>query len=143
MAHDVFVSYSSQDKPTADAIVASLEANGIRCWIAPRDILPGTDWGESLVEAIEEAGTMVLVFSGHANTSPQIRREIERAVDKGIPVIPVRIEDVQPNRSLRYFIGPQHWLDAWTPPLEQHLHRLTETIKALLSKRLEGFDATG
>src|SRR5208337_1334394 len=101
----------------------------------------GTDWGESLVEAIEEAGTMVLVFSGHANTSPQIRREIERAVDKGIPVIPVRIEDVQPNRSLQYFIGPQHWLDAWTPPLEQHLHRLTETIKALLSKRLEGFDA--
>lgn len=143
MAHDVFVSYSSQDKPTADAIVASLEANGIRCWIAPRDILPGTDWGEAIVEAIEEAATMVLVFSAHANTSPQIRREIERAVDSVIPVIPFRIEDVLPCRSLQYFIGPQHWLDAWTPPLEQHLYRLTETIKALLSRRIEGFDAAG
>jgi hypothetical protein len=143
MAHDVFVSYSSQDKPTADAIVASLEANGIRCWIAPRDIMPGTDWGEAIVEAIEQAGTMVLVFSAHSNTSPQIRREIEGAVSAGIPLIPFRIEEVLPCKSLQYFIGPQHWLDAWTPPLEQHLHRLTETIKALLSKRIEGFDAAG
>ena len=143
MAHDVFVSYSSQDKPTADAIVASLEANGIRCWIAPRDILPGSDWSESIVEAMELAGTMVLVFSAHSNSSPQIRREIESAVSAGIPVIPFRIEEVLPSKSLQYFIGPQHWLDAWTPPLEQHLHRLTDTIKALLSKRVEGFDAAG
>lgn len=143
MAHDVFISHSSIDKPTADAIVASLEANGIRCWIAPRDILPGSDWSESIVEAMEQAGTMVLVFSAHSNTSPQIRREIESAVSAGIPVIPFRIEDVLPCKSLQYFIGPQHWLDAWTPPLEQHLHRLTATIKALLSKRIEGFDATG
>jgi tetratricopeptide (TPR) repeat protein len=143
MAHDVFVSYSSRDKATADAIVASLEANGIRCWIAPRDILPGSDWGEAIVEAIEQAGTMVLVFSAHSNTSPQIRREIEGAVAAGIPLIPFRIEEVLPCKSLQYFIGPQHWLDAWTPPLEQHLHRLTATIQALLSKRIEGFDATG
>lgn len=143
MAHDVFVSYSSQDKPTADAMVASLEASGIRCWIAPRDILPGTDWGEAIVEGIEEAKTMVLVFSMDSNTSPQVRREIERAVHAVIPVIPFRIEDVQPCRALQYFIGPQHWLDAWTPPLEQHLHRLADTIKALLSRRLEGFDAAG
>jgi hypothetical protein len=143
MSHDVFVSYSSQDKPMADAIVASLEANGIRCWIAPRDILPGSDWSESIVEALEQAGTMVLVFSAHSNTSPQIRREIEGAVSAGIPLIPFRIEEVLPCKSIKYFIGPQHWLDAWTPPLEQHLHRLTDTIKALLSKRVEGFDAAG
>jgi len=115
MAHDVFVSYSSQDKPT----------------------------GEAIVEAIEQAGTMVLVFSAHSNTSPQIRREIEGAVSAGIPLLPFRIEDILPCKSIQYFIGPQHWLDAWTPPLEQHLHRLTATIKALLSKRIEGFDAAG
>jgi tetratricopeptide (TPR) repeat protein len=141
MAHDVFISHSSVDKPTADAIVASLEANGIRCWIAPRDIEPGSDWSESIVEAMEQASAMVLVFSANSNTSPQIRREIESAVSAGIPLIPFRIEDVLPSKSLQYFIGPQHWLDAWTPPLEQHLHRLTGSIKALLSKRVDGFDA--
>jgi hypothetical protein len=141
MAHDVFISYPNQDKQTADAVVASLEANGIRCWVAPRDILPGTEWSESIVDAIEAAETMVLVFSGHANTSPQIIREIERAVNAGIPIIPFRIEEVLPSRSLQYFISTQHWLDAWTPPLEHHLHRLIDTVKALLSKRLKGFDA--
>ena len=111
--------------------------------MVPDPSMPGTDWGEAIVEGIEGSGTMVLVFPAHSNTSPQIRREIDRAVDTGIPIIPFRIEDVLPCRSLQYFIGPQHWLDARTPPLEQHLHRLTGTIKALLSKRLEGFDAAG
>jgi hypothetical protein len=44
MAHDVFISYSSKDKPLADGICANLEAVGIRCWTAPRDIGPGEDW---------------------------------------------------------------------------------------------------
>ena len=51
MAHDVFVSYSQKDKATADAAVARLEQDGSRCWIAPRDILPGTSWGEAIVDA--------------------------------------------------------------------------------------------
>jgi hypothetical protein len=50
MAHDVFLSYAAQDKPTADAVCARLEQQGIRCWIAPRDILPGRDWRTSIVE---------------------------------------------------------------------------------------------
>ncbi len=38
---DVFISYSSDDKLIADAICAELESRRIRCWIAPRDALPG------------------------------------------------------------------------------------------------------
>ncbi|WP_179468215.1 TIR domain-containing protein [Mycolicibacterium vinylchloridicum] len=40
MAHDVFISHSSLDEPAADAVCAELEARGIRCWTAPRDIRP-------------------------------------------------------------------------------------------------------
>jgi len=132
MAHDLFISYSTQDKPTADAACATLEAAGIRCWIAPRDIVPGAEWGEAIVSAIADCRAMILIFSASANDSPQIRREVERAVSKGIPVIPLRIEDIAPTRSLEYFIGTVHWLDALTPPLENHLRRLTDTVKALL-----------
>ena len=42
MAHDVFLSHSARDRSYADAIRAKLESRGIRCWIAPRDIRPGT-----------------------------------------------------------------------------------------------------
>ena len=90
MAHDVFISYSLKDKQIADAACVVLETNGIRCWIAPRDIVPGRDWGGSIMEAIRGSGAMVLIFSANANTSAQIKREVERAINKGLPVISFR-----------------------------------------------------
>ena len=47
MAHYVFLSHSVKDKAVADAIVARLEADSVTCWVAPRDVVPGADWGES------------------------------------------------------------------------------------------------
>ena len=132
MAHDVFISYCAEDKPTADAVCATLEAQAIRCWIAPRDILPGIDWGEAIIDAINESHALVLVFTSKANDSPQIKREVERAVNRAIPIIPVRVEDALPSKSLEYFISTPHWLDALTPPLKQHLLRLAETLKLLM-----------
>src|SRR5438067_13679162 len=134
MAHDVFVSYSSKDKPVADAVCATLEGQRIRCWVAPRDVLPGLPYGEAIVDAIEGSRILVLVFSASANASPQVMREVERAVSRGLPIIPLRIEAVQPSKSLEYFISAPHWLDALTPPLAKHLQVLGETVQLLLSR---------
>lgn len=132
MEYDVFVSYSHPDKAAADAACATLEQAGIRCWIAPRDIVPGTDWSKSIINAIAGAKLMVLIFSQHANVSPQIKREVERAVNKGLPIIPVRIEDAVPSKALEYFISTPHWLDAFTPPLQERLNQLAAAVQALL-----------
>lgn len=137
MAHDVFVSYSTHDKPTADAVVARLEAARLRCWIAPRDILPGMEWGEAIIDGIHRSRIMVLVFSSSANASPQIRREVERAVNKGLPIVPFRIEEVMPSRSLEYFLSSPHWLDALTPPVEAHIQKLVDSVRTLLA-RMDG-----
>jgi Domain of unknown function (DUF4185)/TIR domain len=134
MAHDVFVSYASGDKSVADAVCATLESHGIRCWIAPRDVLPGIHYGEAIIDAIHESRIMVLVFSSKANMSGHIPKEIERAVSQGVTVMPLRIEDVAPAKSLDYFIGSVHWLDALTPPLEVHLQRLAANVQTLLSR---------
>jgi TIR domain len=134
VAHDAFISYSSHDKVVADAACALLESRGIRCWIAPRDVTPGMDWGSEIIDAINGARVMVLVYSASANESGQIRREVERGVHKGIPIVPFRIEDVPMSKSLEYFISAQHWLDALTPPLEQHLDYLARTVTLLLSR---------
>src|ERR1700732_243968 len=117
MPYDAFISYSNLDKVQADATCAVLEASGIRCWIAPRDIVPGAEWGEAIILAINQCRVVILIFSSNANESPQIRREVERAVSKGIPVVPVRIEDIVPTDALAYFMDSVHWLDALTPPL--------------------------
>jgi hypothetical protein len=133
VAFDVFISYSSNDKPTADAACAALEAADIRCWIAPRDINPGREYGESIIDAIEGAKVFVLIFSANANTSPQISREVERAVSKGLVIVPVRIEDVAPSRNLEYFISSPHWLDAFPPPREKYFAKLVQSVQALLA----------
>jgi hypothetical protein len=131
---DVFVSHSSKDRLVANAVCARLESAGIRCWIAPRDIVAGTSYGESIIDAIHSAKVMVLVLSANANSSAQIPKEVERAVSNGVVILPFRIEDVMPGKSLDYFIGSVHWLDAMTPPLEKHLDDLVGTVQKLLPK---------
>ena len=133
MSFDVFISYPHQDKALADAACARLEAEGIRCWVAPRDIAPSADWAESIVDAIDGCRVMVLIFSGHTNRSRQVGREVQQAFDAEKPVIPFRIENVTPEKSLRYYMGSVHWLDALTPPVEQHLQRLASAVQALLN----------
>jgi TIR domain len=132
VAFDVFISYASKDKIVADAVCARLEASGVRCWIAPRDIVAGTSYGEAIIEAIHGAKVMVLVFSSSANASGHIPKEVERAVSNGLAILPFRIEDVAPGKSLDYFIGSVHWLDAMTPPMEHHLDNLAATVHKLL-----------
>ncbi|MGO9450424.1 MAG: toll/interleukin-1 receptor domain-containing protein [Candidatus Binataceae bacterium] len=138
MAHDVFISHSARDKPAADAVCAKLESRGIRCWIAPRDIRPGMSWGGAIIEAIDGARVMVLLFSSHANDSPQIKREVERAVHRETVIIPVRVEEVQPTGDFEYFLGTPHWLDAITPPFEQHLEHIAESTKFWLDRIQSG-----
>jgi len=132
MAHDVFVSHSVKDKAVADAIVARLEADSLTCWIAPRDVVPGADWGESIIDAIESSRIMILIFSRSADASSQIKREVERAVNKGVYIIPFRVDDIPPTKSLEYFISTSQWMDAFSPPLERHLDNLAKTVTAVL-----------
>jgi hypothetical protein len=125
-----FVSYSQPDHECAHALVAHLEAEGIECWIAPRDISPSSDWAAEIIDAISGSRVMILVFSASSNQSPQVRREVERAVHKQVRVLPFRIEPVIPSKSLEYFLSSQHWLDAFPPPLEPHYRRLCSHLKS-------------
>lgn len=133
MGRAVFVSYSQPDRAPALGLVTHLEAHAIDCWVAPRDVEPGSDWAAQIIEAIAAARVMVLVFSASANASPQVRREVERAVHRRVAVLPFRVEDVLPSSSLEYFLSSQHWLDAFPPPIEPHYARLGAYLKSLLA----------
>jgi TIR domain len=141
MVRDVFVSYSQPDYACAMELVTQLEAQGINCWIAPRDIAPSADWAAEIIDAISNSRTMVLVFSASSNESPQVRREVERAVHKQVSILPFRIENVLPSKSLEYFLSSQHWMDAFPGPREPHYARLCAYLRAQRG-RAEGPDAT-
>ncbi|HJX40966.1 MAG TPA: toll/interleukin-1 receptor domain-containing protein, partial [Anaerolineales bacterium] len=92
MSHDIFVSYSSKDKAVADAVVSALENGGLRCWVAPRDVKPSADWGDSISEAISSCKMVLLIFSGHSNRSKHVRDEIYYAISEEKVILPFRIE---------------------------------------------------
>lgn len=132
MKCEIFISHLAPDKLAAEAVCAALENRYIRCCLAPRDIRPGTDWGDSVMEAIREARVVVLIFSSHANGSPQIVREVEQASRHGVPVIPLRIENVAPTTALEQLANASQWLDAYSPPLERHLKQLIDVVQEIL-----------
>lgn len=134
MAHDVFICYSMKDRAVADAACAALEHRGIRCWVAPRDTQGAVFHAQTVVDAISVSRFMVLILSSNSNDSPHVIREVERAASGGPVVIPFRIENVSLSKSLQFFLGPVHWLDAFTPPLEKHLSRLADNIELLIKR---------
>src|ERR1700692_1505209 len=142
MARDAFISYSQPDHVCAFELVARLEAEGINCWIAPRDIAPSADWAAEIMDAISSVRVMILIFSASSNLSPQVRREVERAVHKQLSVLPFRIENVLPSKSLEFFLSAQHWMDGFPPPREPHYARLCAYLKTQLSAARIGAETT-
>ena len=132
MAPDVFISHSSTDKQMADTICAFLESKGISCWIAPRNILPGEEWGDSILRGINACHVMVLIFSKAANDSGPVRSEVDRAMNARKVLIPFRIENVAPTGAMEFHIGRRHWLEAYTPPMERHLDLLARAVHDIL-----------
>jgi hypothetical protein len=132
MAHDVFISYSSKDKPISDGICANLEAAGIRCWIAPRDIHPGEDWPKAITTAISNSKVMVLVFSASSNSSDDVSREIILAANHKLVIIPFKIEDIEPEPGKQYYLARTHWLEAMNPPTLEQIQSLVETVRSVL-----------
>jgi hypothetical protein len=133
----VFISYSNEDKAVAYKVCAILESRDLSCWIAPRDVPPGSKWAVAISDAIDRTNALVLIFSEHANKSQAIVSEVDQAFSNGIPVFPVRIKNVEPSRELKFRIRAAHWVDAFTPPIEQEINRLADSIHSLLGTQQE------
>lgn len=138
MSKDVFISYSNQDKSTAEMLCAKLESRGLSCWIAPRDITPGADFDESILEGIDESNSFVLILSNTSNNSRFVQSEVNRAFSKGKSIFTFRINDVIPSRQLELYLARQQWLDGFPHPIQKKIDRLASSISSLL-----GLDKAG
>ena len=132
--HDVFISYSSKNKNVADAIVADLESHGIRCWYAPRGIMPGQEWATAISDAMAEASVFVLIFTEDSNKSKQVMNEVAMAFKLGLTIVPFKLTDDLMNPELEYYLSRVHWLDALTPPLAESIRSLREHVAVILQK---------
>jgi hypothetical protein len=134
--HDVLITYSNKDKLVADAICASLELQSIRCWIAYRDIKPGEIYATSLINAIDLAKIIILVFSHNSHNSPIVKIAIERALNDKKTIIIFRIEDFPPSNELQYLIRTHNWIDAFILPPEQRINAIELRVKVILDNNI-------
>ncbi len=134
LAHQVFLSYATEDADSARLLCRVLEAEeGIRCWIAPRDVEAGTDYAAAILDAIKSAELVLLLFSSSTNASPYVLREIERAIAYERPVVSVRLDAATPNASLEYYLNLWQWLDA-----PRGIESKRREIVAAVRKQLDG-----
>lgn len=108
---DVFVSYASQDAAIANAVVAALEQQGLKCWIAPRDVTPGALYADGIIGAINGTRVLVLVLSANSIASPHVGKEVERASSKRRPIIALRTDAAPLTSALEYFLSESQWID--------------------------------
>ena len=130
--HDVFISYSTKNKNVADAVVSDFEHHGIKCWYAPRDILPGEEWVTAITNALEGSKALVLIFTDESNNSRQVMNEIAVAFNAGITIVPFRLTDEQMSSELEYYLTRVHWLDAVSKPLKKNIAALREYIDVII-----------
>ena len=136
----VFICFSSTDEAIAREIVRSLEANDLKCWISLRDVPPGANYQESIIEALESAKGLIFLFSGASSQSHEIKKELSVAGSLKIPVVPVRLSPITPTGALRYELATRQWLDIF-PDREQGLRHLVGTIRELFDHNRAAEDA--
>ena len=135
---DVFLSYASQDVATANATLEVLEKQGIRCWIAPRDVTPGAHYAGAIISAISGAKALVLVLSDSALASKHVGKEIERASSKGRPIIALRTGSAPLPPTFEYFLSESQWIDVGVGGVPGVAARLVEAVRSHLSLSFSG-----
>ena len=127
----LFICFSSKDQATALQVVQFLEAEDLKCWISSRDILPGDNYQESIVTALEGARGIVFLFSEASSASAEIRKELSLA-GSSRPVFPLRLSPVTPTGALRYELATSQWIDIF-PDREKALATLARTVRQVLA----------
>lgn len=109
---DVFISHSSKDKEIADKMCEALEAKGLKCWIAPRDITPGSEWAVAISDAIATIKVMVVIYSANSAASTQVPKELGLADKRNKFIIPYKIDDMELTGAFDYYLAGAHWIVA-------------------------------
>jgi len=113
LTRPVFISYATADRKEALSVCKAIERRGTQCWISTRDVAPGENYQEAIVRSLRNARAMVLVFSDAANNSDEIKKELSLASRYHIPVMALRIEDVEPSDAFAYELSTRQWIDAF------------------------------
>lgn len=125
-----FISFASADQKSALAVCEGLERKGVRCWVSTRDVSPGENYQAAIVQALQSARVLVLVFSARTNLSSEVSKELSLASAFKLPVMPLRIENATPQGALHYELATRQWIDAFEN-WQNAIGELVRSIRAI------------
>lgn len=135
---DVFLSHSSKDKPIADKVCQFLEEKGLSCWIAPRNIVPGSDWAASISTAITASKVFLLIYSENSAASSQVGRELSLAESKDdVFVVPYKVDETELSGSFEYYLTGAHWISANYAKKDYKLEELYNLIVGIIGRNVQ------
>ena len=129
--HHVFISYSTIDTETAFSLLHVLEANGLKCWIAPRDIPQGAQWANEIDQAIQSSRVFVVIVSSNSIKSKQVPKEIALAITECEGIFPFRIDNSALQGGFRYYLSDYQFVDA-VHQTEAKMQELANSIRYTL-----------
>lgn len=124
-----FISHHSSQHETARHLKNLLARRGLAGWMAPDDIDPGKQFDSAIVDQVAQSDAIVLLFCAQSDQSRHVKRELMLAEDNGTPILPVRLEDIDPN-GLAYWLKDYQWID-WIDRRDATIERLADTIGRL------------
>ena len=135
---DVFLSHSSKDKPIADKVCQFLEEKGLSCWIAPRNIVPGSDWAASISTAITASKVFLLIYSENSADSSQVGRELSLAESKDdVFVVPYKVDETELSGSFEYYLTGAHWISANYAKKDYKLEELYNLVVGIIGRNVQ------
>lgn len=107
---DVFISYSSKNVVVANSVCDYLESNGMKCWIAPRNVTGGKLYGEEIVDGINDSQVFLLLYSEYSNLSKHVLSELDTAFNAGKVIVPFKLDDSKMSNAMSYYLTATHMI---------------------------------
>lgn len=109
----VFISYKAEEYREAKWIKDRLEAEGIRCWMAPASIPGGSNYAMEIPIAIRDCTAFIMVLSRQAQNSKWIPRELDRAINHDKRILPFCIDNYPLREHFSFYLSNVQCYKAW------------------------------
>ena len=123
----VFVSYAHADAEVVYPELEWLNAQGFNVWY-DEGISPGSSWRQEIAQAIGEASLVLFFVSPRSVASANCQREVDFAIDEGLPLAVVHLEATTLPDGMRLSLGPIQAIHRFELTERDYRRRLIESV---------------
>lgn len=127
-SRSAFISHSSADAAMAQQLCELMESRGVRCWLAPRNLDPGSPYGDEIVRGVASCDSLVLLATSTAIASANVLNEVEQAHKRHKTLLTVMIGHPGVTAQLDYYISRLHWIESQNGTMNDVASRLADVL---------------